>query len=63
MMPQVGASLLSCQNVPRVVNYAPREHIYYWLYIQYSRMIIIYNCKTFIVQATGAMFGFRVGKK
>jgi hypothetical protein len=35
----------------RVVNYAPREHLWYWLHLQSSLMIVIYDCKTFIVQA------------
>ncbi len=42
----------------RVINYGPREHLWYWLHLQSSAMIIIYNHKTFTVQATEKLIDF-----
>ena len=47
-MPQVGV----INYAHRVINNAPGEHILHWLRLQSSLTSVIYDCKTFILQAT-----------
>jgi hypothetical protein len=39
---------------PGVINYAPREHLWYRLHLQSSLTIVIYDHHIFIVQVKGA---------
>jgi hypothetical protein len=46
-------TLAMANFAPRVANYALKEHLEYWLYLQSLLTILIYNCKIFIVQVNG----------
>jgi len=45
-------TLSKANYTPRAINYAPKEHLKHWLYLESSLMIVIYNGKVLIEQAT-----------